>query len=130
MAPILGLAEIVLWVHDLDRALHFYRDVLGLEPINPPDHPHPVFLQAGPPQAGVPQLVVLVRLPEDAPPFSAPRALHHLALTVAPEDFDPLRERLERQGYTLRGGQHPVLPSRTMYVDDPEGNEVEIICRA
>ena len=26
-------------------------------------------------------------------------------------------------------GQHPVIPSRTMYVDDPDGNEVEFICR-
>jgi catechol-2,3-dioxygenase len=32
-------------------------------------------------------------------------------------------------GYEPRPGKHPVLPSRTMYVDDPDGNEVEFICR-
>jgi catechol-2,3-dioxygenase len=30
----------------------------------------------------------------------------------------------------LCDGKHPVLASRTMYVDDPNGNEVEFICRA
>ena len=29
-----------------------------------------------------------------------------------------------------RPGKHPVLASRTMYVDDPDGNEVEFICRS
>jgi len=33
-------------------------------------------------------------------------------------------------GYQPRGGKHPVLASRTMYVDDPDGNEVEFICLA
>ena len=36
----------------------------------------------------------------------------------------------EDLGCSLRSGQHPVIPSRTMYLDDPEGNEVELICRA
>lgn len=33
-------------------------------------------------------------------------------------------------GYHPRDGKHPVLASRTMYVDDPDGNEVEFIYRA
>ena len=66
----------------------------------------------------------------DAPPFAKPRTLHHLALEVAPEDFDGVREHLQRLGYTLRTGRHPIIPSRTVYVDDPDGNEVELICRA
>jgi catechol-2,3-dioxygenase len=53
--------------------------------------------------------------------------LHHLALELAPEQFDAEAERLTALGYTLRTGRHPVLPSRTMYLDDPEGNEVELI---
>ena len=38
--------------------------------------------------------------------------------------------RLKELGYEIRYGQHPVIPSRTMYVDDPDGNEVEFICGA
>ena len=52
------------------------------------------------------------------------------ALELAPEDFDAEQARLTDLGFQLRTGQHPVLPSRTMYLDDPDGNEVELICRA
>ena len=34
-----GISEIVLNVHDKQRALAFYRDLLGLEVISPPDLP-------------------------------------------------------------------------------------------
>jgi catechol-2,3-dioxygenase len=125
-----GVAEIVLWVHDMARALGFYRDVLGLEQISPPERASPVFLRAGPAAVGVPQLIVLVQLPADAPPFARPRTLHHLALELAPEDFDAEQARLASLGFALRSGQHPIIPSRTLYLDDPEGNEVELICTA
>ena len=130
MTSIRGIAEIVLNVHDQQASLRFYRDVFGLTVISPPDLPGPVFLQAGPGQAGIPQMIVLVPLPADAAPFVPPRTLHHLALEVAPEDFDGVQAHLEGLGYAPRSGKHPVIPSRTMYVNDPDGNEVEIICRA
>lgn len=129
MPRIRGIAEIVLNVHDTQRALAFYRDLLGLEVISPPELPN-VFLKAGPGQAGIPQMIVLVPLPEGAAAFAPPRALHHLALEVAPEDFDAVAEHLRANGYAPRDGRHPVVPSRTLYVDDPDGNEVEIICRS
>lgn len=129
MGSIRGLAEIVLNVHDQQAALRFYRDLLGLTVLSPPDRPGPIFLQAGPGQAGIPQMIVLVPLPADTPAFAPPRTLHHLALEVAPEDFDPLETALRAAGHAPRGGQHPVIPSRTLYVNDPDGNEVEIICR-
>lgn len=130
MSAIRGISEIVLWAHDQPAMVRFYRDVLGLTVISPPERTNPIFLQAGPGQAGVPQMIVIVQLPPEAPPFASPRTLHHLALEVAPEDFDAEKARLESLGYRLRSGQHPVIPSRTMYLDDPEGNEVELICRA
>ena len=127
MTKIKGIAEIVLNVHDLQAAVAFYKEVLGLEEIG---RPGPVFLKAGYPAVSIPQLVVLVPLPAGADNFVAPRTLHHLALELAPEDFDAEEQRLKSLGYALRYGQHPVLPSRTMYVDDPSGNEVEFICGA
>ncbi|MCB0177748.1 MAG: VOC family protein [Anaerolineae bacterium] len=127
MTKIKGIAEIVLNVHDLAAAVAFYKEVLGLEEIG---RPGPVFLKAGDPAVSIPQLVVLVPLPAGADNFVAPRTLHHLALELAPEDFDAEEQRLKSLGYALRYGQHPVLPSRTMYVDDPSGNEVEFICGA
>jgi catechol 2,3-dioxygenase-like lactoylglutathione lyase family enzyme len=75
-------------------------------------------------------MIVLVPLPEEAGSFEVPRPLHHLALELAPEAFDAEERRLKELGYEIRYGQHPVIPSRTMYVDDPDGNEVEFICGA
>ena len=43
---------------------------------------------------------------------------------------DAQHAALVAAGYKPRDGKHPVLASRTMYVDDPDGNEVEFICRA
>lgn len=125
-----GLAEVVLNVRDRAASLAFYRDVLGLVPISDVAAPGPIFLRAGPEQLGIPQLIVLVPLEPNAAPFNAPRTLHHLALTVAPADFDTASAELAALGCAIRTGQHPVLPSRTLYVDDPDGNEVELICRA
>lgn len=130
MTAIQGLAEIVLWVHDMTAALAFYRDLLGLRVISPPERSNPIFLQAGPAQAGIPQMIVLVQLPAGSSAFAAPRPLHHLALTIEPAAFDGEERRLRATGLPVRTGQHPVITSRTMYIDDPDGNEVELICRA
>ncbi len=130
MSKIKGLAEIVLWVSDIDKSVNFYRDVLGLEVISPPERRSPVFLKAGEGHHGVPEMIVLVQRPTGAVAPPKPNALHHLALEVAPADFDREAERLTDFGYQLRSGQHPIIPSRTIYLDDPDGNEVEIICKA
>lgn len=128
MGAIRGVAEVVLAVHDLDRAVAFYRDILGLRQLPAPEGVKPVFLVASAHEAPIPQMVVLVPLQSGSGAFSGPRTLHHLALELVPEDFDAEASRLTALGFVLRNGQHPVLPARTLYLDDPEGNEVELIC--
>ena len=130
MGMIKGLAEIVLWVTDIQKSVGFYRDALGLDIISPRANTSPIFLQAGEGHAGIPQMIVLVQRPPGVTGPAKPNALHHLALEVSPADFDSESQRLSDLGYALRTGQHPVISSRTMYVDDPDGNEVEIICKA
>ncbi len=125
-----GLAEVVLNVRDMAAALAFYRDLLGLRVMSPPERTNPIFLQAGTATAGVPSLIVLVQLPPDAADFVPPRTLHHLALTVPAATFDATHEALIAAGLSVRTGQHPVLTARTVYVDDPDGNEVEFIAPA
>jgi catechol-2,3-dioxygenase len=53
-----------------------------------------------------------------------------LAFELPAEQFDEQYQAFLAAGYRPRDGKHPVLASRTMYVDDPDGNEVEFICRA
>lgn len=126
----LGLSEIVLWTRDLDRSMGFYRDLFGLEVISPPELANR-FLKAGEGAGGVPQMIVLIPHPEPGGEFpreKGRRVLHHLAVTVDPEQYGALRARLHGAGLETRDGVHPVLKGvRTFYVDDPDGNEVEII---
>ena len=53
--------------------------------------------------------------------------LHHVGLEVAAQDFEQERERLQSLGFEVRLGEHPFLPLRGLYIDDPDGNEVELI---
>ena len=130
MSKIRGLTEVVIWVHDMEKSLHFYRDLLGLTVMSPADFRGAVFLQAGQPAVSVPQQIVLVPLPEGAPAFPGERRqrpLHHIGIEMAPEDFETERDRLQNLGFEVRFGEHPFLPLKGMYLDDPDGNEIELI---
>lgn len=130
MTTVRHLAEIVLWVRDMERALAFYRDLFGLELISPPELPAK-FLKAGPGEGSIPEMIVLSPHPDRSGSFPAEkplRTLHHLAFNVDPDQYLALQERCREAGLETRSGIHPVLKDvRTFYVDDPDGNEVEVI---
>lgn len=129
MKKVVGISEIVLWTADKERSLRFYRDLLGLEVISPPTLAN-TFLRAGEGHAGIPQMIVLVPKTDEVKAKASGYQLHHLALELPEQDFEAQHAALVAAGYTPRPGVHPVIASRTMYVDDPDGNEVEFICRA
>jgi catechol 2,3-dioxygenase len=126
MPAISGLVEVVLVVEDIDRSLAFYRDVLGLETISPAAVPVK-FLRVGAARDGVPQQVVLIpRAMAAEQPLARTRRLHHIGLEVAPADYASERDRLAKLGFELRTGEHPFMPIEAFYLDDPDGNEIEI----
>jgi catechol 2,3-dioxygenase-like lactoylglutathione lyase family enzyme len=130
--PVEGLAEIVLWVRDMEVALHFYQDLFGLEVMSPPELPIK-FLKASEGELSIPNMLVLVLHPDGMafPREKGKRVLHHIAFRVGREEYEALRERFIADGVEVRSGVHPVLKGvRTFYVDDPEGNEVEVIAPA
>ena len=129
MKYIVGISEIVIWTADKERSLAFYRDLLGMEVISPPTLPN-VFLKVGEGNAGIPQMIVLVPKTEMVKAAPSGYQLHHMAFELPEEAFDSQQAVFIEAGYEPRGGVHPVLASRTMYIDDPDGNEVEFICRA
>ena len=129
MKAIVGIAEIVLWTADKERALAFYRDLLGFDVISPPTLPN-VFLKVGEGNAGIPQMVVLVPMTDEIRARPLGYQLNHMAFELPEDAFDAQHAALVAAGYAPRPGKHPVLASRTMYIDDPDGNEVELICRA
>ena len=130
MSSIRGLAEVVLVVRDLQASIAFYRDVLGLEVVSPEEFKTGAFLQAGGGRAYVANMIVLAGAKPETPPFAKPQSLHHIGLEIDPASFDAEVARLQGLGLEVRFGQHPFFPSRTAYVNDPDGNEVELIAPA
>jgi len=130
MTAIRGIGEIVIWVHDMEASLRFYRDTLRLRQMSTPDQRGAIFLQVGPEVVNCPQQLVLAPLPAGAPDFPSDRAqrtMHHFGVEVAAEDCESERDRLTAMGHDVRFGEHPFLALKGMYLDDPDGNEVEII---
>jgi catechol 2,3-dioxygenase-like lactoylglutathione lyase family enzyme len=132
MSMVEGLAEVVLWAADIEVALEFYRDRLGLEVISPPAMPNKFLRVAN--GDGIPEMIVLVPHPHPDdyfPRHKEKRVLHHLAFRVSARSYDELENRFIEAGVEVRHGVHPVLKGvRTFYVDDADGNEVEIIAPA
>lgn len=131
MSRVEGLAEIVLWVADMESALDFYRGRFGLEVISPPELPNKFLMVAKP--GGIPEMIVLIPHPHPDSYFPThrekdKRSLHHLAFRVGKREYEELETGFLEAGIEVRHGVHPVLKNvRTFYVDDPDGNEVEVI---
>jgi catechol 2,3-dioxygenase len=131
MGRISGLAEVVLLVQDLDKSLAFYRDLLGMTVISPDGFPA-AFLRIGEERAGVPHQIVLVPRPAEAHAAATSkleRDVHHIGLEVPADQFEAERNRISQLGVEVRGGEHPFLPVEAFYIDDPDGNEIEIVAR-
>ncbi|HKV87193.1 MAG TPA: VOC family protein [Candidatus Dormibacteraeota bacterium] len=130
MTRVAGLAEIVLWVRDMEAALEFYRDRFGLELISPPELPNK-FLKVADATDAVPEMIVLIPHPDRTfvfPPEKQKRTLHHIAFRAGRREYNELENGFIEAGIEVRHGVHPVLKGvRTFYVDDPDGNEIEVI---
>lgn len=129
--PRLGLHHVSLDVRDLDRALAFYRDVLGLVPLERPDFPVKGAWLA----CGDRQLHLVVHEGE-----ALRRSLAvdnndgHFALNT--DDFEGVVTLLAAHGYdetAIEGDPRRLVVKRTgaagfpqLYVLDPDRNVVEI----
>jgi catechol 2,3-dioxygenase len=131
MVQIIGLVEVVFLVQDLERSVAFYRDLLGLTVISPEGFPA-AFLRIGEEREGVPHQVVLVPRPPEVRAGASSkleRDIHHIGLEVPADQLEAERSRLSGLGIAVRGGEHPFLPVEAFYLDDPDGNEIEIVAR-
>ncbi|MFZ0532191.1 MAG: hypothetical protein WAM09_03350 [Anaerolineales bacterium] len=55
-------------------------------------------------------------------------SLHHITFTIGLEDFATEKERFEKLGLVVEIMEHAWMHWRSMYVPDPEGNLVELVC--
>lgn len=122
------LGHIVLYVRNLDKSIHFYRDVLGWHPIMAErrDGGFPAFAFSS---GRTHHELLLIEVGEDAPlpPHGRRAGLYHFGLKVGETD-DELREVLQTlvdNDVTIVGAtDHTVTHS--LYILDPDGNELEL----
>ncbi|WP_455245852.1 VOC family protein [Petrachloros mirabilis] len=113
-------------VSDMDRTVSFYRDVLGLEVIERKTSPrgsHLAFLQV--PNSD--ELIELCSFPPSGP-VKVQEDLVHLAFQV--ESIDETIAALNDKGVKITDGPTTTSSgSRFIFIDAPDGYEVELIER-
>ncbi len=121
------LNHAVLYVHDLARAVAFYRDVLGLE-VRLELPGQAAFLRA-PGSANDHDLGLFSIGGSPLPPQPEPHVgLYHLAWEVGTlGELDDLRGRLTAAGALVGASDHRV--SKSLYAKDPSGIEFEVMWR-
>jgi len=127
--PIRGLGEIALRVENLDAMQHFYSEVIGLKLMR--RFPSIAFFRIADGVAGHTQILALfdrTAEPDYTGLDPARTTVDHIAFAIALEDFAPERARLEKLGQRVRTSEHAWVQWRSLYVDDPEGNTVELVC--
>lgn len=126
---LLGLDHVVFRVRDIDRALAFYRDVLGCALERSLEDMGLYQLRAGQ------SLIDLVPVESElgrmggAAPGEDGRNVDHIALRIEPFDPAALRAHLKAHGMEIgevarRYGAEGQGPS--IYIQDPDGNTVEL----
>jgi pterin-4a-carbinolamine dehydratase/catechol 2,3-dioxygenase-like lactoylglutathione lyase family enzyme len=126
--PIGALGEIGLRVADLDAMHDFYQRVIGLEPLARFEQISFFRIAAG--FGGHTQVLALFDRRERDPiaPKVSASTLDHLAFAIPLAAYDAERARLEALGLSVRVAEHGWAHWRSLYVDDPEGNMVELVC--
>jgi len=124
-----ALGEIALRVNDLDAMQAFYQNVIGLELMR--RFPDAAFFKIAEGYGGHTQILALFDRSNESGYTglsAAKTTVDHLAFTIAREDFEPERTRLEALGCKLEFAVHDWVHWRSLYLRDPEGNNVEFVC--
>lgn len=114
-------------VEDLEKTVHFYSEVLGLELVSRHTSPRGsqlVFFKA----PGSEEQIEICKFDESGPVQVGPD-LTHLAFEV--DDIAAFAAHAAAQGYPLSDGPTQTGSGSTIaFIDAPEGYEIELIQRA
>jgi catechol 2,3-dioxygenase-like lactoylglutathione lyase family enzyme len=115
---ITGIHHVTVEVKDLEEALDFYIDILGLEELDTPDN----IKEARVRWVGFPDLSALHLIENNN---STVPLLAHMALKV--EDLNSWKEYLEHKGIEIKSPKLNVYTAERFFINDPSGNRIEII---
>ena len=118
------LGHVVYYVRDLQAALSFYREVVGLT------HCGTIFNGRGALLSGgrTHHELLLIEAGEAPGPLTGKRiGLYHVGWKVGEtlDDLRAARERVEALGHVIDGQADHTI-SYSLYLRDPDGNEVEL----
>ena len=118
------LGHVVFYVKDIERSLAFYRDLLGFQEVGRIFNGAAAALTSG----RTHHELLLIQVGEAPGPLQGRRrGLYHIGIKVG-DSLDELRsakQELERIGIPIEGmSDHTV--SQSLYLRDPEGNELEL----
>jgi metallothiol transferase len=125
MLNVSGLDHLGLKVTDLDRSLHFYHDVLGLEILHT-SGPHDNGGRSATLRAGDQHLDVFYRPDFVSADRDKPVGMDHLCLTLEGESMEQVLAELELQQVEIMWGPVTRHGTTSVYVFDPDGMHVEL----
>jgi lactoylglutathione lyase len=110
-------------VHDLEKTVSFYKDVLGLKEVRRQTSGRGsqlVFLKA----PGSDEEIEICKFDESGPVMVGPD-ITHLAFEV--DDLEKFAKEAAAKGYPLSDGPHSTGTGKIAFIDAPEGYEIELI---
>lgn len=118
------LGHVVFYVKDLQWSLAFYRDLLGFKEVGRIFNGAAAALTSG----RTHHELLLIRVGDaPGPPVGRRRGLYHIGIKIGDslEELRDAKRELEQAGVTIEGmSDHTV--SQSLYLRDPDGNEVEL----
>lgn len=125
-----GIVETILYTTDLSRAVAFYREVLGMEPMTG----DPARFQSF--RAGPSQVLLLFQQGATLEPTPVPGGIipphdgsgpHHIGFAVSADTYAGWCQHLTAMGIAIESETHWPRGGRSLYFRDPDNHLVELI---
>jgi catechol 2,3-dioxygenase-like lactoylglutathione lyase family enzyme len=124
-----GLGEIAFRVNNLDAMQRFYEQVIGLPLMT--RFPNSAFFKIADGYGGHAQVLALFDR-SASPGYGGVDArtstADHIAFEISLADFESEKRRLKGLGLQVETAEHAWVHWRSLYVNDPDGNQVELVC--
>ena len=134
-----ALGEVAIRCIDLDAMVMFYREVIGLQPINKADNGKITFLRIAEGFEGHTAVLALFRHDIEGagktragnlPPATGPgSSLHHLALSLPWEEQHAVIAWFKKLGMEFHVETFDWVGWRGVFTFDPDGNTVELVAK-
>jgi catechol-2,3-dioxygenase len=124
-----GLGEIAFRVNNLDAMQSFYEHIIGLPLMT--RVANCAFFKIADGYGGHTQVFALFdrsQSPGYRGTEAATSTIDHIAFEIPIDDFAAELKRLRGLGLQVEIAEHAWVHWRSLYVNDPEGNQVELVC--